>query len=399
MSNPNAPKNPTYYAAVQQKGLEVASLRVCGYSIDMTLQFTLPKWYDLHAHFRQGEVLRQYIAAHISMGCAGILAMPNTKPPVGKVFKADSLPYWSIEEYKEMILAAGGNALKSIIIPMYLTKDTTPEMIESGAKAGILQACKYYPPHGTTGAEHSTDFTYFMNNGVFSAMQERGIVLCVHGEEHGMRAEDYFTSNSNAESYFYRERMPKLVEKFSKLKIVAEHITTKTATDFVLQAGKNVAASVTPQHLIYTVGHLVQGLKYHLYCMPLVKFEQDRIALQQAVINPKNTQFFAGTDSAPHAVKATECGCAAGCFTGGVAPQLYAEAFELAGIDLSTSQAQEVFERFLCRNGADFYGLSTPTETFTLIKQPSIVKKLGDVVPLPLGMSTTGEATISWSIK
>ncbi len=362
----------------------------------MTLQFTLPKWYDLHAHFRQGDVLKAYIAAHIAMGCAGILAMPNTKPPVGKVFKADSLPYWSIEEYRDMILGAGGDALDAVIIPMYLTKDTTPAMIAAGAKAGILQACKYYPPHGTTGAEHSTDFTYFINNGVFAAMQEHGVVLCVHGEEHGMRAEDYFASNSNAESYFYRERMPQLVKKFPQLKVVAEHITTKAAADFVLQAGANVTASVTPQHLIYTVGHLVQGLKYHLYCMPLVKFEEDRAALQQVVISPDNTQFFAGTDSAPHAVKATECGCAAGCFTGGVAPQIYAEAFELAGVDLSTTQGQGAFERFLCHNGANFYGLPIPTETFTLIKQPSIVKPLGDIIPLPLGM---GQTTIPWSIR
>ena len=68
---------------------------------------TLPLWYDLHVHLRQGQAMQAYVKAHISMGCAGLLAMPNTKPPVGKIHQKDSLPYWSIEEYRTMILTAG----------------------------------------------------------------------------------------------------------------------------------------------------------------------------------------------------------------------------------------------------------------------------------------------------
>jgi len=199
--------------------------------------------------------------------------------------------------------------------------------------------------------------------------------------------------------------MPRLLEKFPNLKIVAEHVTSKTAVDFVLQAGANVAASVTPQHLLYTIGHLLNGLKYHLYCLPLLKFSADREALQKAVTSPNNTQFFAGTDSAPHCTKATSCGCAAGCFTGGVAPQLYAESFELAGVDLSSRVGQQTFENFMCRNGANFYDLPIPTDKFTLIKQASIVTPLktpdGEVIPLPLGMRTdaaANEVTLNWSL-
>ena len=147
----------------------------------------LPLWYDLHAHFRQDDLLAPLIADHLAMGCAGILAMPNTKPPVAKVFKNDPLPYWSVEEYLEMLKAAGGDKFTDIIVPLYLTKDTTPEMIEQGAKAGVLRACKYYPPHGTTGAEFGIPFETFLNNGVFKALEEHNIVLCIHGEEHGPR--------------------------------------------------------------------------------------------------------------------------------------------------------------------------------------------------------------------
>ena len=102
--------------------------------------------------------------------------------------------------------------------------------------------------------------------------------------------------------------------------MVGEHVTTKVAVDFIKQAPDTVAGSITPQHLLFTVGHLLQGLKYHLYCLPLLKYEEDRAALRGVVTDPTNTKFFAGTDSAPHTEKVTECGCAAGCYTGGIAP-------------------------------------------------------------------------------
>jgi len=367
------------------------------------MQFELPRWYDLHAHFRQGEIMPALVADHLKMGCAGILAMPNTKPPVAKVLKSDPLSCWSIEEYRAMLLEAGGDAFEDIIVPLYLTQDTTTAMIEAGAKSGLLRACKYYPPHGTTGSEHGWHFASFISKGIFRALEDNGVILCVHGEEHGMRPEDYFSRRTNAEEEFYRERMPRLAEGYPKLRVVAEHVTTKVAASFVKQAS-NVAATVTPQHLIYTVGHLVQGLKYHLYCMPLVKFEEDRQALREAVGAPGNTKFFAGTDSAPHAKKATPCGCAAGCYTGGIAPQLYAQAFEMAGIDLNGKAGQNALRRFLCLNGPAFYGLSVSQKNFTLVRQEQRVAKLstpaGDIVPLPLGMQSDDEtpATLPWRI-
>lgn len=366
----------------------------------MTTQFTLPHWYDLHTHFRQDDTLVATVQEHLAMACAGALAMPNTKPPVGKVFEADDGDgYKSIEQYHREIDTAAGGGLKEIIVPLYLTQDTTPDMIEEGAAAGLLKACKYYPPHGTTGAEFGAPLEGFMANGVFDAMQEAGVTLCIHGEEHGLEAERYFDRSENAEEIFYREHMPRLVDKFPDLRIVGEHLTTKVGVDFIHTAPDHVKANVTPQHLIYTVGDLLQGLKYHLYCLPLVKFEEDRQALRRAVTAADNTKFFAGTDSAPHTTKATPCGCAAGCYTGGIAPQLYAQAFEMAGVDLSTRNGQASFETFLCTIGRDYYSLPKPDETFTLEKKPQDVHALqvGDqqIIPLPMGM----QCELPWRIK
>lgn len=357
------------------------------------MQITLPYWYDLHVHVRQGPAMADYIAAHLAMGCAGILAMPNTKPPVAKIDPSDNDPSWSIAEYRDMIMKAGGNRFDQLITPLYLTARTSTAMIEHGASSGALRACKYYPPHGTTNADHGSPLQGYADNGVFRAMEETGTILCVHGEEHGLSGEAYFGKDSNAEDYFYRERLPRIRDAYPDLKIVCEHITTRTAANFVKNAGDKTGATITPQHLLYTVSDLLQGLRYHLYCLPLVKFEQDRTALLEAVRDKNNTRFFAGTDSAPHTAKATECGCAAGCFTGGIAPQLYAMAFDL-------EKEKAAFESFLCRNGAAFYNLPVPEKTFTLIKQDAPLRPLptrdgGMVLPLPLGL---GKDSLPWSI-
>jgi dihydroorotase len=367
------------------------------------VRLTLPKWYDLHAHFRQDGLLAPLIADHLKMGCAGILAMPNTKPPVAKVFKSDDLPYWSVEEYLDMLRRAGGDKFEDILVPLYLTADTTPAMIEAGAKSGLLRACKYYPPHGTTGADHGSPFAGFIKNGVFKAMQDHGVVLCIHGEEHGLAPGAYFDRKQNAEEIFYQQRMPELLAHAPTLKIVCEHVTTKVAVDFVKASPAHVAATITPQHLLYTVGDLLKGLKYHLYCLPLLKFEADRDALRGAVTDAGNAKFFAGTDSAPHAKKMTDCGCAAGCYTGGIAPQLYAQAFEEAGADFSSPVTVKAFERFLCLIGPEFYGLKPAQDQFVLEKAPQEIKVLqtpeGPVTPLPLGLEGQTVARIGWRIK
>ncbi len=364
-------------------------------------EFSLPKWYDLHTHFRQGDVMKPYIKAHLDMGCIGALAMPNTKPPVSCLFLQDEdEDTWSIERYMNDLREAGANKFQELIVPLYLRKDVNDNTIIKGAKSGILKACKYYPPHGTTGAEFGAPIEKFIDNGVFKAMENENIILCIHGEQHGLSADKYFDHNQNAEEIFYKEHMPKLRDKFPKLKIVCEHITSKIAADFVHESDSNIAATITPQHLLYTIGDLLLGLKYHLYCLPVLKYCKDRKALQDTVIAANNTKFFAGTDSAPHAIKATKCGCAAGCFTGGIAPQLYAQSFELAGLDLSTKNAQEIFKRFLCTNGANFYGLPVPNDTFTLIKEETSLDVTktseGEVTPLPLGLN---QKTLPWAVK
>ena len=358
------------------------------YSNAMTL--TLPKWFDLHTHFRQGPAMASYVKAHLDMGCAGALAMPNTQPPVSRVSGAAEADGWSIESYSKELRAAGADAFEQLIVPLYLTRHTTAAMIHEGAVSGTLRACKYYPPHGTTNSEHGMPMDDLIGGEVIRAMEECGIVLCIHGEQHALSGPDYIDAAQNAETRFYSERMPRLLMAHPKLRIVCEHITTRTAAEFVASSPDHVGATITPQHLLYTLGHLIQGLKYHLYCLPIVKFQDDRAALRNAVQTTGQIKFFAGTDSAPHTTKATACGCAAGCFTGGCAPQLYAMAFEEAGVDLAAADGQALYQRFLSMNGPAFYGFPASTQCFTMEKAPSQMPILetptGPVMPLPTGM-------------
>ncbi|MEM1444378.1 MAG: dihydroorotase, partial [Verrucomicrobiota bacterium] len=252
----------------------------------MPLSLTLPKWYDLHTHFRQGENVKHYIADHLAMGCAGALAMPNTKPPVSAVRGLKTESAWSIEAYRDDLLTAGGDAFDQLITPLYLTRDTTPTMIIEGATSGLLQAAKYYPPHGTTNSEHGVPMEEWIGSDVFHAMEDNEVILCIHGEQHALEGASYFDEKQTAESYFYFNWMPKLIAAHPKLRIVCEHITTEAAARFVSESPAHIGATITPQHLLYTVGHLVQGLKYHLYCLPLVKFQRDRAALRAAVTEP-----------------------------------------------------------------------------------------------------------------
>ena len=113
------------------------------------------------------------------------------------------------------------------------------------------------------------------------------------------------------------------------LKIVLEHVTTAEGVAFVEDAGPQVAATVTPHHLIINRNALFEGgLRPHAYCLPVAKRERHRLAVRKAATSG-SPKFFLGTDSAPHAVEAKEsaCGCA-GIFNAPFALEAYAQVFE-----------------------------------------------------------------------
>lgn len=312
--------------------------------------------------------------------------MPNLKPPITTTELAIS--------YKKRILSAvEKNGLDpdpdkfQPLMTLYLTDTTTPGEIRKAAAlknsngTPTIIACKYYPAGATTNSDFGVSDVKNLYP-VLEAMQELGMMLCIHSEvTHG----DIF----DREPIFIEEIMKPLVANFKDLKITMEHISTKEAVDYVLnQSSPNIKASITPQHLIYNRNDmLVGGIRPHLYCLPILKAEKHRAALFEAATSG-NPKFFLGTDSAPHPTydKLTSCGCA-GVYSAHCAVEIYAEVFELAG-------HLNRLEDFCSSFGADHYGLPRNTDTMTLEKKswkvPKTYKFGNDTVtPLKAGEEVT----------
>jgi len=210
-------------------------------------------------------------------------------------------------------------------------------------------------------------------------MQEIGMVFCVHGEVTDPEIDVF-----DREAVFIERVLTALIRDFPALKIVLEHITTAEAADFVRDAGPNVGATITPQHLHLNRNALFAGgLRPHAYCLPVVKREKHRLAVRAAAVSG-SPKFFLGTDSAPHPrhAKETGCGCA-GIFNAPFALESYAQVFEEEG-------ALDRFEGFASEHGARFYGLPLNEGTVTLERTPvKVPERIGgsdaDLVPFHAG--------------
>ncbi len=324
---------------------------------------TLARPDDWHVHLRDGEPMASVVAA-TARQFARAIVMPNLKPPI--VTAKDAKAYHS-----RIVKALPQGSDFQPLMTLYLTDNTAPGEIEKAAKAGLVKAVKYYPAGATTNSDSGvTDIRKC--DAVFEAMAAAGLALLVHGE-----VTDPDVDVFDREAVFFDRVLGPLVKRFPKLKVVAEHITTHEAAAFVERAPQNVAATITPQHLLLNRNAIFAGgIRPHHYCLPVLKREQHRRALVKAATSG-NPRFFLGTDTAPHArnTKETECGCA-GLYTAHAALELYAEAFEAAG-------ALDRLEAFASHFGADFHGLPRNKGTVTLERREWVVP--GEY---PFGMET-----------
>ncbi|MBS3965194.1 MAG: dihydroorotase [Methylomonas sp.] len=313
-----------------------------------TLTITQPD--DWHLHVRTGSMLRAVIG-HTARQFARAIIMPNLKPPVVSVAQALA--------YRDEILAAlpPGSDFQPLMT-LYLTGNTSADEIRRVADSDHVHAIKLYPAGATTNSDAGVGDIRAVYP-VFEAMARHDVPLLVHGEapEPG---HDIF----DREKAFIDAHLSDIHRQFPELRIVFEHVTTQDAVAFVESAGDNVAATITPQHLLYNRNALLAGgVRPHFYCLPILKREHHRQALLKAATSG-NRKFFLGTDSAPHStlLKESACGCA-GCFSAHAALELYAEAFE-------QMQALDKLEAFASFNGPDFYRLPRNIGRVTLVKQP-----------------------------
>ncbi len=339
------------------------------------LEITRPD--DWHVHLRDDEVLTDTVA-DMARYFGRAIVMPNLVPPVVNTRQA--------EAYRQRILAAMPKHRQfDPLMTLYLTDQTTAEQIRSAHGSGLVYAVKLYPAGATTNSASGVtnlETTY----PALEAMQTLGMPLLVHGE-----VTDADIDIFDREKLFIDRHLVNLHQRFPSLKIVLEHITTRDAVDFVRSADQQVAATITPHHLLYNRSDmLVGGIKPHLYCLPILKRNSHQLALLEAATSGCE-KFFLGTDSAPHAQSAKEaaCGCA-GCYSATTAIELYAEAFEMMN-------ALDKLEAFASFHGPDFYGLERNKDRIVLEKQPwtqknSLAFGAHRIVPLRAG------ETIHWKV-
>ncbi|MEM6351433.1 MAG: dihydroorotase [Cyanobacteria bacterium P01_D01_bin.14] len=322
-------------------------------------KLTLTRPDDWHLHLRDGAALKA-VLPHTVRQFARAIVMPNLKPPVRSVAEATA--------YRDRIIAAipDGKQFEPLMT-LYLTDNTRPEEIIAAKDAGFVKAVKYYPAGATTNSEFGvTDIRKC--DRTFEAMQQVNMPLLLHGE-----VTDPAVDVFDREKVFIERQLIPLRSRFPQLRMVLEHITTSDAAEFVL-TNNNIAATITPQHLLFNRNRLFQGgISPHFYCLPILKRERHRQALVKAATSG-NSKFFLGTDSAPHSrdSKESACGCA-GCFSALHAMELYAEVFESAG-------ALDKLEAFASFYGPDFYQLPRNTEQITLTKT---TWRIPEEVPFP----------------
>ncbi|MDK2777981.1 MAG: dihydroorotase [Pseudomonadota bacterium] len=344
----------------------------------MTERLTITRPDDWHLHLRDGAVLQHTVPATARVMKRAII-MPNLQPPVMNAEQA--------LEYRDRILSRVPQGINfDPLMVLYLTDNTTPEMIREAKESGRVVAAKLYPAGATTNSDSGVTDLGKLDD-VAAALAEHDMPLLVHGEVTQNHIDIF-----DREKAFLDTILAPLVSRHADLKVVVEHITTKDAAEFVSSQGDNIGATITVQHLAYNRNHmLVGGIKPHFYCLPILKRNIHQQALQDAVVSG-SSKFFLGTDSAPHArgAKESACGCA-GCFTAYAAIELYAEIFE----DLGVLGNLEAFASF---HGPDFYGLPRNSDEITLVKEPwqaPTEMPFGNDVIVPL---RAGE-TLRWKLE
>ena len=327
---------------------------------------------DWHVHLRDGEMLRR-VAPYTARQFARAIVMPNLVPPITTVEAAAA--------YRDRIIAAAGPGFTPLMT-CYLTDDTNPDELQRGFEEKAWIAAKLYPAGATTNsASGVTDIRRI--HPALERMERIGMIFCVHGEVTDPEVDIF-----DREAVFIERVLDPVVREFPALKIVFEHITTKEAAQFVEGAGENIAATVTPQHLIINRNAIFAGgLRPHAYCLPVAKRETHRRAVRRAATSG-SSKFFLGTDSAPHSREAKEsaCGCA-GLFNAPFALESYVQVFEEEG-------ALDKFEAFASLNGPRFYGLPISEETVTLERADvQVPDEVDGLVPFQAGK------TLRWRLE
>jgi dihydroorotase len=345
----------------------------------MTDRITLRTPDDWHLHVRDGEMMKAalpWTARHFGRA----ILMPNLLPPVRTT--AEGIAYRA-----RVMQALPEGATFQPLITCYLHDETDPDDVERGFREGVFTGVKLYPANATTNsAAGVTDLRKVRK--VFERMEKIDMRLLIHGEEVDP-AVDIF----DREAVFIERQLAPLLRDFPGLKVILEHLSSRDGVDFVRASAPQLGGTITPYHMeLNRTDWLGWGNRPYMYCMPVIKREEDRLALRAAATSGEAC-FFLGTDSAPHAMsKKLAVVGAAGLFNAPVAIESYTKIFADDG-------KLENLEAFASLNGPRHYGLP-PNESFiTLERRPwTAPTEILVAGPEERALVYRGGETIEWQV-
>ena len=325
------------------------------------IKLNIPMPDDWHLHLRSGEMLSK-VLPYTSQHFARAIVMPNLPSPV--LTRNDALIY-----RQEILSYLPKGEDFTPLMTLYMTENTDPNEVRLGFLKGDVSAVKLYPAGATTNSDAGVKDLEKIYS-VLEVMEEIAMPFLVHGEVVDANIDIF-----DREAVFIETKLIPIRQRFPKLKIVFEHLTTKEGVDYVLSCDQNTASTITPHHLVINRNAmLVGGIKPHYYCLPVAKRELHRLALVKAATSG-DARFFLGTDSAPHltTAKESDCGCA-GIFNVANAIAVVTQLFE-------NENALEQLEKFLSINGANFYQLP-------INKQRLNLERFNESQPIPEDIKT-----------
>jgi dihydroorotase len=341
---------------------------------------------DYHVHVREGRQLEE-VVQYTTACCGRFMVMPNTHPPI--------IDAYGMLDYRDQVQRYIQH-FSEVLVTIKLLESTDPVTVTECADRGCT-AVKIYPVGVTTNSEDgisrgtleslisspgTEEGKRFLRN--LQAIEDADLVLCIHGELPGEEV--------LAREIAVLPMVEAILQKFKKLRVVLEHITTKESVEMVCKLDNRhrgrIAATITPHHLMYTLTDLLgDKLNPHLFCKPVLKNKNDQSALVTAAISGRRC-FFLGSDSAPWRKGDKECshGCAGVWNAPTLVPTLF-EVFDGKG-------SLDRLEGFTSASGDLFYGKEPVNRFLTVEKGTWVVPpEIYEMVPFRAGQ------TMGWRIE
>lgn len=314
----------------------------------------VPKFDDMHVHLREDVWTMAITLGSLKGSCKRIMAMLNTKELVVRSLG-------KLNEYASMVNQACRTAkvpddFEVYLCPKIYQDCDEPTPLEfadeaarwkgSGFVKGVI-AFKAYPAGQTTNSDGGiSDFGNSWFKDFACALAGNSLILSVHSELPG-------PDKLECEANFFKETAHQILDIHPDSQIVFEHISTKVGVEFIKN---NLACcgTITPHHIALNTDDVLgpdgKVIDPHNLCMPILKSEEDRKAIHDAVFHPS---FFYGSDTAPHTKGAKlkqipPCGI----FSAPMAPLVFGHMLYAA----NASQREQIVD-FLSRRGEAFYGL------------------------------------------